>query len=505
MSGEMRIPPNSAEAEVGVLGCLMLAPLETESAMLHEYEIGPEAFYNPVHQEIADTVLKMIAAGGHVDLLTVAQKLRDAGRLETLGGEAYLMHVVDKTPSATGAAAYCQIVKQKWVARQTIDIARAIEAEAYTSEEPDKLLAEAPERFTKIGRAEKTAEATDEQLMDTWIEACVDARKHQKPAIDLHLPLPYVTEKLQGLELGVTILAARPSCGKTTMEIGMRTHLCEQGIPVGVVTADSNRDKLLRRQMCMLAGVSMAKAKYGYANNAQIDAMHEAKRRIAKYPQFFNDHVLEVLQICSWARAMKRKHGIRLLTIDYIQQLRASHLGGWAATDSVRVVTEISSRLKALSYELGIPVLVLSQLNRALEKDGRSPMLSDLRDSGGLEQDAEKVAFLWIDKKKKQAMEEAEFGATKHKRPVWFGIMKNKDGELSDIPMWMYPPYFRFEPAVLPTPQTRATWEPFGDDALPSARHADNGDFSKYPELIPQDVTDADADLPEDGTYDPDA
>lgn len=505
MSNESRVPPNSAEAEMGVVGCLILAAVDTESVMRHEYEIGPEAFYSPALGEIADTVLKMVAAAEHVDLLTLAQKLRDAGKLDAVGGEAFLMRAVDATPTATAAAAYCQIVKQKWVARQTIDTARTIAAEAYEAENPDALLAEAPERFTNIGRAERKTEPTDEQLMDKWIDACVDARKHQKPAIDLHLPWPYVSEKMQGLELGMTILAARPSCGKTTMEIAFRTHLCEQGIPVGCVTADSNRDKLLRRQMCMLAGVSMAKAKYGYANNAQIDAMHEAKRRITQYPQVFNDHVLEVLQICSWARAMRRKFGIRMLTVDYIQQLRASHLGGWAATDSVRVVTEISSRFKALSYELGIPVLVLSQLNRAMEKDGRAPMLSDLRDSGGLEQDAEKVAFLWIDKKKRAAMEEAEFGATKHKRPVWFSIAKNKDGELSDIPMWMYPPYFRFEPAETPTKETLATYEPFRDDALPASRHADNSDFQRWPDLIPKDEPEPDPTAPEEEDDESDA
>lgn len=492
----LRVPPNAADAEIGVLGCLLLDPITSSATAVGEYGLTHAAFYNPVHQALFEIVLSMIDEQKHVDLLTFARRLRDLCRLDELGGDAYLQVIIDRTPTATACAAYCQIVKAKWIARQTLDTAQRIAEEAYRTDDPDALLRQAPDRFMKIMAAGEQKNENDGEVMDIIIREWEDARKHQKPAIDLHMPWPKLTEQMQGLEIGVTIVAGRPSAGKTTLEGLISTFQCmsAEPIPVARVTADSTRKQLLQRQLCNLSGVSMAKLKFGFARNDQLDKVREAREQIRGMPQWINDRDLEVLQICAWARFMKARHGIRLLTVDYIQQLRASHLGGRAAVDPVTKTTEISSRFKALSYELGIPVLVLSQLNRAVDKDGREPQLSDLRDSGAIEQDAQKVLILWVDGRKKSEMESSDPEATKHKRPVWLGILKNKDGGTGKLPFWLYPPYFKFDPAATPL-KPGEPWTPFSDDKMPSDAAEESDRWERAPELIPHDeATDEDED-----------
>jgi replicative DNA helicase len=209
----------------------------------------------------------------------------------------------------------------------------------------------------------------------------------------------------------------------------------------------------------------MPKMKFGYGRKDQIAAARSEKARLEKLPFWFGTGLFDVAQVCSAARMMKAKHGIGMVTVDYVQQLDASELGR-GNENTVQRVTFVMRRLKHLALELDVPVVVLSQLSREVEKEGRSPQLSDLRDSGAIEQDAEKVLFLYIDRKKRKAMEEAKPGSTKHKRPVWCDVLKHKDGETGALEMWLLPPYFDF---VMAGPE----WE---DDALPGAVEAGGGD-----------------------------
>jgi replicative DNA helicase len=178
---------------------------------------------------------------------------------------------------------------------------------------------------------------------------------------------------------------------------------------------------------------------------------------------------------------MKAKRGIGLMTVDYIQLVRATDMGR-SEWDTVARVTHVSNRLKDLSLSLHLPILALCQLSRAVEKDGRDPQLSDLRDSGAIEQDAQKVIFLYVNGKKREEMEKAVPTATKHKRPVVANVMKHKDGETGIVPFWLYPPYFRFA-----TAKVSETGEPFVDDQLPSQRDDDWKDMRQRPAYMPME------------------
>lgn len=175
---------------------------------------------------------------------------------------------------------------------------------------------------------------------------------------------------------------------------------------------------------------------------------------------------------------MKMKHGVGLVTVDYIQLIRAAEMGR-SEWDTVARVTYVSRELKALAMELNIPVVVLSQLSRMVETENREPKLSDLRDSGAIEQDANKVVFVYVDVKKRKEMDEKNFGATKHKRPVWFNLMKHKDGECAAVAMWMYPPYFSFDQAQC------GEKEDFADDGLLASSTADEEEFKSRPAFAP--------------------
>jgi replicative DNA helicase len=181
-------------------------------------------------------------------------------------------------------------------------------------------------------------------------------------------------------------------------------------------------------------------------------------------------------------RAMKAKHGIVMLTIDYIQLIRAPDMGR-SEWDTVTRVTHVSAMLKDLAFDLRIPVLVLCQLSRAVEKEGRDPQLSDLRDSGAIEQDASKVIFLYVDAEKKKQMDLNSPGATKHKRPVIANLMKHKNGETGVLPMWLYPPYFRFHPAKMDPEQNKM----FVDDDLPLSMKSVDQEFKERPQYMPQE------------------
>jgi len=241
-----------------------------------------------------------------------------------------------------------------------------------------------------------------------------------------------------GIEEGVTIIAGRPSQGKSTLEDEISTGLALSGVPVARVQLDMNRRKSLARATCRIAGVSLPKLKHGFARQNQLAAVREAVQTVRSLPMYLNDKDYSLRGICSWARAMKLKHDIKMLTVDHVGLVQVD--GSFRGNDNSRI-SLVSSTLKALGAELGVAVVLLSQLSRGMEKESRRPQLSDLRDSGTLEQDAAKVIFVYREYRPK-LLAELE---TDSRRPVWVELLKNQDGETGLLPFWLWKKYFRFE------------------------------------------------------------
>lgn len=464
MSDLNRVLPHSEEAEKGVLGAIFLDAFRLAPAAIGA-GVKPEWFYVPAHRIIWETIERMSEKGKAIDLLTASTALKDAGMMDRIGGPTALDRMVDATPSASHFEYYLEIVRNKFYLRRVIEVCRDTEQEAHTTEDGGKLLSGLSGRFLDV-HGDVRREVSNADLMQASTDRWDAVKKGAEPDIGIETPFYKLTRILCGLETGITIVAGRPSAGKTTLEDIIALHAAEQcGIAVARSTMDSTAKQLLQRSICRRAQVSLPKLKFGFARADQVEDTKLAAKRIAQFPFWINDWSNDLAEIRAWFRLMKAKRNVGLATLDHLGLVWASEMGkqNW---DTYARTTYVSGQLKALSLEMGIPMLVLSQLSRANAKDNREPELQDLRDSGAIEQDANKVIMVWIDEKKKKEMEDKHPGATKHKRPCWMKVAKNKDGECGKIPFWLYPAYFKFE-----VDESGC----FQDDTLPLEAHEAEG------------------------------
>jgi len=432
---------HNIEAEKALLGAMMLDP-DRLMPVVTRHGLQPEWFWDSMHHKTAATMLAMVSERSPIDALTVTTWMKTKMGVDEPG--LFVDQIVDQTPTAAHGEYYLDIVKGQWKLRCAEEIMTEAHSKIHRQQDQaDTLLRTVAEELMNIGTT-ITAERTNDEIMLGQENDWRAAKRGEKKGIGLETPWEQLTEMLCGLEPGITILAARPSQGKTTIEDQISDHVASQGFAVGRITLDSTADELLARMMCRKAGVSMPKLKFGFAGESQLEAIADARKTIAQMPIFINDQDRELRCICAQIRAWHQKRKLSLVTLDFIQLVEASDMGRsqWDANTRVSYVSKV---LKGLSLELRLPFLVLSQLSRGVEKDGREPELSDLRDSGSLEQDAHKVMFVRRDAKRCLELDEARPGTTKHMRPAWIDVLKHKNGDTGSLPFWMYPPYFRFE------------------------------------------------------------
>jgi replicative DNA helicase len=437
-----RIQPYNEEVERAVLGALMLEPVEVGAIFSAEMRLSPEAFYVRGHQKVAEVILEMLAAGEHVDLVTVCARLKAQNQIDAVGGAMQLTTYVDQVTSVRNAHHHIGVLRGLWIQRRVIQTAREIIDEGYSSEDGEHLLHDAPQRFVEITERVETPKSNREVMLESYAE-WESVEKGEKEMIGLRTGVPFLDRALGGLQPGLILLAGRPSAGKTTLEAQIADGLARQGMAVARVTVDMDRKRLLQRSICREAGVSLPKLQKGFAGEANKASVAEAIDVIASWPVYIREADRELRSICSWARAMKMKHDIQLLTVDYAQQIKASHLDT-RFMGEYQEVSYVSGTFKALAAELGICVMLLSQLSRAGEKDNRPPKLSDLRGSGSLEQDAMAALFCW---KYMKFDYEAANVEEHRKRATIVEVAKNQDGECAEQEFWLHAPYFRFEEA----------------------------------------------------------
>jgi len=438
-----QIPPYSEKAEQAAIGCMLMEPERVIPLAMNQMQLAADCFYVPIHEEIVAAIFEIYSDRGAVDQLILEEWFKTENKKSAVDAGLVLSSCVDEALTTAHAQHYLDIVRQTYIRRRTIEEARNTEREAHNQEDGEELIKTVPGKFLSIIRDVVHVEENIDvmtRLCDRWRIAKDGGEK----AVGLPLPWPLLNELLCGLEPGLTILAARPSVGKTTIEDELSCYLASTGVPVGRVTLDSSREQLFSRSIARKARVSLPKMKFGFARESQLQKANDAKDVLAKYPMHINDTDRDWQAIATWARMMKKRHGIKLLTLDYIQLVNTPELKQQQFNQVARV-THVSTSCKQLAAELGIPVLVLSQLSRGVEKDNREPRLSDLRDSGAIEQDAEKVIFAYWDVKERKDMEEMHPGATKTLRPTWLDVLKNKDGETGRLAYWMRPAYFLFE------------------------------------------------------------
>jgi replicative DNA helicase len=449
--------------------------------------MGADAFYTPAVRVLVETMFGMAEAGTPIDLVTVLEALTRTGTLERIGGGGVLDKACDTAVTPTSAQHYLETVRECWILREIILQAQGLALEAQSAESGTKLLAGAADRFFGIVKAmvrEESNASVMEGLLAGWAESFASG----VPAVQMRTPWEGLTKLMTGIEPGLTLIGGRPSAGKTTLEDCLSVHLAQQGFPVYRLTRDTTRKQLLARALSREAGVSLPKMKFGYCDKGDQKKVAGAIEALRDLPIYIEDKLGDISQVVTWARMMTARHGPGVLTIDYVQLLTAERLKRGYDDANARM-TYIANKLKDLAVEMELPIIALSQLSREVEKENRTPKLSDLRDSGTIEQAADKVLFVYVDVKKRDAMDDPKKGGTrgttKHKRPVWVEVMKQKDGATGGMPMWLHAPYFKFEPA-----QVGDDGSAFSDDRLPGDRgdrEQRENEWGARPKFMPAD------------------
>lgn len=432
--------PSNQQVELAVIGCMMLDP-DRVIPLAQQWPITGESFSHGALNKLAAAMLEMYGEGRIIDMLTLPDYMKTFDDLnKSTNYAALLKQAVDSTPTSSQAEYYLELLKQYDLRCNVIRVSKDLIHRAMDSDDGERLVLEAPQRFSDLmKRVDK--QATDAELLDEihaeWSES---KRRRDAGEDDVFIGLPTPFEKLNsvlcGLIPGLIIISGRPSQGKTTLEDNLMTYLAESGYPVGRVTMDMTKKRLLARALCRKAGVSMAKLRFGFAGASQLAQVDEAKGLLTKYPWHFLAQRNNLKVIMSWIRSMVVHEGCRAISIDYIQQIMTGD--SRKDNDENGRIGYVSSSLKALSLELNVPILAVSQLSRAGETQDRNPKLSDLRGSGTLEQDATAVIMVYQDK---------DTPRQNNKRPTWVDVLKQQDGETLPIEFWLYEKYFRFEEA----------------------------------------------------------
>lgn len=437
--------PQAEGAERGAIGSMLLEPYRVISMAMNEFKLKPDAFYSPAHRALVEVMYEMASAERTqaIDILTVSNALKARDQLDRIGGDEYIEGLIDGTPTAQHASDYLHDVRSAHVRREICRVCDVVHDDAIRTEESgDEILSRVSECFAEIiegiSREPTTAESVDE-MHDKIMARYTD----EDPDFGMPAGLDYLDRSLEFMPGGMTILAGRPGAGKSSLEGQMVVNLAMRGYTCARVTIDMNRERCLQRDACRLAGISLPKLKKGHCGAKNLASFSEARDTLRDLPVYINESATEIRQLSSWARQMKMRFNIDLLTVDHAQLVCASHLARGAPTE-YQEVSHVSKMCKKLAKELNIHVLLLSQFSREGDKASRPPKLSDLRGSGNLEQDATQVVFLW--KWPGFPYNLCDFDE-KHRRATVVEVAKNQDGEPGWKEHWFHCNYFKFEEA----------------------------------------------------------
>ena len=445
-----RLPPHSIEAEQGVMGCVLLSPNENLGLCIEKLKSGAEVFYDLRHQHLYEVLLEMYDKKEAIDLLTVSQNLKDRNQLESVGGLAYLATLPDMVPSAANLAYYLEIVREKAILRKLIQACTSVISEVYEHEgEVEGLLDEVERNILRISeeRVESSTRSIKE-LVHKAINTIEEFHQRQGMLTGVSTGFADLDKLTSGLHGGeMIVIAARPSMGKTSLAMNIvEAAVMDQRLPVGVFSLEMTAESLVLRMLCSRARVNLRDIREGFLAERDFPKLTGAAGKMAGAPLFIDDSPgLSILQLRARARRMSQQHGIKLFVIDYLQLL---HSTSRRAENRQQEIADISNGIKALAKELDVPVIVLSQLNREIEKEkNRTPRLSDLRESGAIEQDADLVGLLYKPGKKDGEEEEGNAAAEQDGVPVNLLIAKQRNGPTGDVNLVFLKGYTRFESA----------------------------------------------------------
>ncbi|NTV12575.1 MAG: replicative DNA helicase [Desulfobulbaceae bacterium] len=396
-SAFQRLPPQNVEAEQCVLGSILLQP----GAMPKAVEIlTSEDFYRPEHRVIFAAMILLFNKSEPQDLITVTNVIKDENNLEKMGGPAYLATLTDIVPVATNIVYYAKIVREKSILRRLISTSTEVASRCYEEQDDiDQLLDDTEKSIFEIARA-KSGQSFHQ--IGTVIKSAFNEVKKLSERKELITGVPSGFEEFDRKTAGLQpsdliILAARPSMGKTALAMNIvQNAALLYKVPVGVFSLEMSKEQLGMRMLCSLSKVDSQRVRTGHIQESDWPKLARAVGMLSESPIYIDDTpALTIMELRGKARRLKTEHNLGLVVVDYLQLMRGQH---GATERREQEISEISRSLKAMAKELHIPVIALSQLNRSLEsRSDKRPMLSDLRESGAIEQDADVICFIYRD------------------------------------------------------------------------------------------------------------
>nr|MDA8388788.1 replicative DNA helicase [Nitrospiraceae bacterium] len=393
-----KLPPQSIEAEQAVLGALLI---EGESVLKAIELIGEEDFYRAAHRRIYGAMLGLFEKNESIDMVTVSEELKKKGSLEETGGTEYLSTLANQTPTAANVVYYARIVKDKSLQRSLLKAATEVAEKIYQGEmEADDMMDMAEK---------KVFEVSDKRIRGSFVPfktaikdsfKMIESLYERKEAIT-GLPSGFkdLDEYTAGFHPGdLVIVGGRPSAGKTAFGLNIAQHVgTQRKEPVGIFSLEMSLNQIIMRMLCAEAMVDAGSVRRGYVKS-NFHKLAAAASALMDAPIFIDETSgISALEMRAKARRLKREHGLGLIIVDYLQLMK----GSGRYDQRVQEISEISRSLKALAKEINVPVIALSQLNRAVERERRNPNMADLRESGAIEQDADVILFLYRNEKAK--------------------------------------------------------------------------------------------------------
>lgn len=391
-----RIPPHSLEAEQSVLGSMLL---DKEAVAAASEVLQGEDFYSDAHKEIYEAILDIYDRSEPVDLVTLAEALRQRGSLEAVGGGTYISDLSMSVPSTANVRYYIRIVEEKSILRRLISASNDIIRESYeASEDLDIIIDHAEKKIFDISQKKnkRSFESIKTILLETY-SRIEELTKNKGKIVGVPTGFRDFDMRTSGLnDSDFILIAARPSMGKTSFAINIAQNAAVRyQVPVAIFSLEMSKEQLVQRMLSSESNIELQKIRTGELTEEDWVKLVHAATPLSQAPIFIDDTPgISAMEVRSKARRLKMEHDIGLVVIDYLQLMS----GRGKAESRQQEVSEISRSLKALARELNLPVVALSQLSRGPEsRQDHRPMLSDLRESGAIEQDADLVVFLYRD------------------------------------------------------------------------------------------------------------
>jgi replicative DNA helicase len=434
-----RVPPQNLEAEQAVLGSMLLE----EEAVVRALEVLEEpCFYKPAHQKIFSAINELYRKDSAIDLVTVTAELTKQRSLEDVGGPSYLAGLTAAVPTAANISHYCTLVKEKYILRRIIDSTQHIQYLCFeNSHDPDQLLDGAESAIFEIANKRLQRDAI---AVKDIVKSSIDLidKLYQRKGMITGVPTGYVEldQLLAGLQASdLVIVAGRPAMGKSSFALCIAENVALlQKKAVAIFSLEMSKESLVQRMLCSHARINAHNVRTGMLSNADWPNLTQAAGKLSEAQIFIEDTPgMSVLEMRSKARRLKRRHDIGLVIVDYLQLMDPSSSMKRFSDNRQQEISDISRGLKAMARQLGVPVIAVSQLSRAPEKELRRPRLSDLRESGAIEQDADVVLMLF---------REEYYNPTEENKGIAEVIIaKQRNGPTDTVKLTFIKEYTRFE------------------------------------------------------------